>query len=104
MTLRIFCPKYFFVLVFFAILFVLSSCQYDRACPDQIGCLTLAKGESLIIGVEHATTGDESNLSQSIIDIIKNSVQQQPLWNGYPIELFIQDTPCTAPDQIATTG
>ncbi len=89
---------------FFVIFIFLAGCQGYLSCQDPIGCISLQPGQPLTIGIERATTGDESAISQSIIDVVKFAASQQPLFYRHPVQFYIQDTPCTLHDHDLTTG
>jgi ABC-type branched-subunit amino acid transport system substrate-binding protein len=88
----------------FVILIFLSGCQQNWNCQDPIGCINLIPGQPLTIGIEKATTGDESAISQSMIDVVKYAASQKPLFFRHPIQFYIQDTPCTNHDHALATG
>ncbi len=93
-----------FAMALCAVIFILCGCQASLRCADAIGCITLNPSQSLTIGIERATTGDEGVISQSMIDAIKLASSQQPLFYRHPIQFYIQDTPCTLHEHVFTTG
>ncbi len=86
------------------IIVIIAGCQNSQSCQDPIGCIFLNPGQPLTIGIEKATTGDESAISQSMVDAIKFANSQQPLFYRHAIQFYIQETPCTLRDQNLTTG
>ncbi len=86
------------------LLLILCGCQASLRCTDPIGCITLNPNQPLTIGIEKATTGDESAVSQLMMDAIKLASSQQPLIYHHPIQFYTQDTPCTLHENIFTTG
>ncbi len=87
------------VLLFFIIAVVLSSCSDADPpfqCTDSIGCITLAPGEPLKIGVLQALSGKVAPLGQAQIRGLELALDKRNnTIFGHPIVLQIEDTGCT---------
>ncbi len=94
--------KYFFKSLAFVLLVssLLTACQKDAPpfeCTDAIGCVTIAPGEPLKLGVIQALTGEVAILGLGQIRGIELAMaKRDDQFLGHPIELQIEDEQCTA--------
>ncbi len=91
--------------VLFKVIFILllspfiTACQKTSPsfeCTDPLGCVDIAPNESIRIGVLQALSGGATALGQTQLDTIGLAVEEQGQIHGYPIELQVEDSKCTA--------
>ncbi len=79
--------------------FVLSSCTQSESpfiCTDSIGCVNVASGEAVKIGVLQALSGKVASFGEAQIRGLELALdKRKKTILGHPIDLQIEDTGCT---------
>ncbi len=82
---------------FFALLAGCNKPEPSFTCTDPLGCVDVAPGEPIQIGVLQAVSGDVAPLGQAQIRGLKLALDKRKgTILGHPIALQIEDTGCTA--------
>ena len=90
------------VFLFLSIIFGLAACSRTAACPDPLGCVELAPGQSLTVGVAVPLTGPNRSAGAAALAAIQAQADQTKSILGHG--LFIQKTDFNCAGEISRTA
>ncbi len=75
---------------------LLSACgTAPYTCADPLGCLEIAPGDTLTIGVLATTTGEDALDGIALLNAVSSAVEEYGLVLGHEVDLVWEGTDCT---------
>ena len=71
-----------------------GGCVQPPECPE--GCIQVAEGEPIRLGVALALTGEVGDVGEQGARAVELAVEQRPGPLGFDVELLVEDSACTA--------
>jgi ABC-type branched-subunit amino acid transport system substrate-binding protein len=82
------------------IAFLIACNPTGYTCTDPMGCLEVAQGIPISIGIIYAGYGDTASNGQAQLNAVETAVAKKSLLLGHEIDLILQATDCTPENAI----